>query len=54
MNSIPASALLAVLMPESIKPWRFSQFCENYRQFARRLKRSMRQVHRAGEKLFID
>ena len=37
-----------------VKPWRYSQFCENYRQFARRLKRSMRQVHRAGEKLFID
>ena len=35
-------------------PWRYSQFCENYRQFARRLKRSVRQVHRAGEKLFID
>ena len=37
-----------------VKPWRYSQFCENYRQFAKRLKRSMRQVHRAGEKLFID
>jgi transposase len=36
-----------------VKPWRYSQFCENYRQFAKRLKRSMRQVHRAGEKLFI-
>ena len=33
---------------------RYSQFCENYRQYARTLKRSMRQVHRAGEKLFID
>ena len=33
---------------------RYSQFCENYRQFARQLKRSMRQIHRAGEKLFID
>jgi transposase len=32
----------------------YSQFCENYRQFARQLKRSMRQIHRAGEKLFID
>lgn len=32
----------------------YSQFCENYRHFAKRLKRSMRQVHRAGEKLFID
>jgi len=37
-----------------LKPWRYSQFCENYRQFAKRLKRSMRQIHRAGEKLFID
>ncbi|MBC7917077.1 MAG: IS21 family transposase [Rhodoferax sp.] len=36
------------------RPWRYSQFCENYRQFAKRLKRSMRQNHRAGEKLFID
>lgn len=33
---------------------RYSQFCENYRQYAKRLKRSMRQIHRAGEKLFID
>ena len=37
-----------------VKPWRYSQFCEKYRQFAKRLKRSMRQIHRAGEKLFID
>ena len=34
--------------------YRYSQFCLHYRRFARRLKRSMRQVHRAGEKLFID
>ena len=32
----------------------YSQFCDNYRCFAKRLKRSMRQVHRGGEKLFID
>ena len=32
----------------------YSQFCENYRQFAKTLKRSMRQIHRAGEKMFID
>lgn len=37
-----------------VKAWSYSQFCENYRRFAKRLKRSMRQVHRAGEKLFID
>jgi transposase len=34
--------------------WQYTQFCEHYRQFAQRLKRSMRQLHRAGEKLFID
>jgi transposase len=32
----------------------YSQFCENYRRFTKQLKRSMRQIHRAGEKLFID
>src|SRR5690606_698371 len=31
----------------------YSQFCERYRQYAKTLKRSMRQVHRAGEKLFV-
>jgi transposase len=34
--------------------YRYSQFCEKYRLFAKTLKRSMRQIHRAGEKLFID
>ena len=31
-----------------------TQFCEIYRQWTRRLRPSMRQVHRAGEKTFID
>jgi transposase len=34
--------------------YRYTQFCEHYRTFAKRLKRSMRQIHRAGEKLFVD
>lgn len=34
--------------------YRYSQFCLHYHRFAASLKRSMRQVHRAGEKLFID
>ncbi len=33
---------------------RYSQFCHRYRQWRAQQKRSMRQVHRAGEKLFID
>lgn len=32
----------------------YSQFCETYRRFAKTLKCSMRQTHRAGEKMFID
>ena len=32
----------------------YSQFCARYRRWARTLKPSMRQVHRAGEKLFVD
>ena len=34
--------------------YRYTQFCEIYRQWARRLRPSIRQVHRAGEKTFID
>ena len=34
--------------------YRRTQYCEIYRQWARRLRPSMRQVHRAGEKTFID
>jgi len=34
--------------------YRYTQFCERYRQWRRKLKPSMRQVHRAGEKLFVD
>lgn len=34
--------------------YRYSQFCHHYRQWRGRQRRSMRQVHMAGEKLFID
>ena len=34
--------------------YRYTQFVEHYRRYASTLKRSMRQQHRAGEKLFID
>jgi hypothetical protein len=37
-----------------VQPWRYTQFCEYYRRFAKSLKRSMRQTHKAGERLFID
>lgn len=34
--------------------YKYSQYCQRYRDWALTLKRSMRQVHKAGEKLFID
>ncbi|HEX6622836.1 MAG TPA: IS21 family transposase [Pyrinomonadaceae bacterium] len=32
----------------------YTQFCVFYREWTRRLRLSMRQTHRAGEKLFVD
>jgi transposase len=32
----------------------YSQYCENYMQWKSKQKRSMRQLHKAGEKIFID
>jgi transposase len=34
--------------------YEYSQFCERYARWAKRLSVTMRQSHRAGEKLFID
>lgn len=39
---------------EGERTWAYTQFCEHYRRYAKTLKRSMRQQHRAGEKLFVD
>ena len=34
--------------------YRYTQFCEHYRRYARTLSPPMRHVHRAGEKGFVD
>jgi transposase len=34
--------------------YHYSQFCEVYRRWAKKHRLSMRQIHRAGEKLFVD
>jgi transposase len=39
---------------DETKPYQYSQFCELYGAWRARLKPSMRRVHRAGEKAFID
>jgi transposase len=36
------------------RAYRYAQFCTKYRAWLQRQKPSMRQLHRAGEKLFID
>jgi transposase len=36
------------------RTYRYTQFCQRYKDWAQTLKRSMRQQHRAGEKLFAD
>ena len=39
---------------EGRRPYSYSQFCDRYRSSRERVDVTMRQVHRAGEKLFID
>jgi transposase len=34
--------------------YRYSQFCEYYRRWCRKKRLSMRQIHRAGERMFVD
>jgi len=40
--------------PQAGTPYGYSQFCDLYADFRKRADLSMRQVHRAGEKVFID
>ena len=39
---------------DGTKPYQYSQFCELYGAWRSRLQPSMRMVHRAGEKAFVD
>src|SRR5690606_24172301 len=36
------------------KAYSYSQYCYHYQQWKSKLKTSMRQNHRAGERLFVD
>ena len=44
----------AVAGDGDVGPYGYSQFCDNYRVWRKRLPLVMRQEHRAGEKLFVD
>jgi transposase len=39
---------------DGVRPYQYSQFCDLYAVWRSRLAVSMRQVHRAGEKAFVD
>lgn len=39
---------------DGVQPYQYSQFCELYGAWRVRLKPSMRRVHRAGERVFVD
>jgi transposase len=39
---------------DGVKPYQYSQYCELYGAWRSRRKPSMRRVHRAGEKAFLD
>lgn len=41
-------------LEENPKGFRYSQFCELYKRWKKTLQVSMRQSHRAGEKMFVD
>jgi transposase len=40
--------------PDKLLPYQYSQFCDLYGAYRKKLAPSMRQVHRAGEKAFVD
>ena len=39
---------------DNVLAYKYTSFCVKYREWAMGLKRSMRQIHIAGEKLFVD
>jgi transposase len=39
---------------DGARPYQYSQFCDLYKTFRRKLSPSMRQTHRPGERAFID
>ena len=41
-------------LAENPKGYRYSQFCELYKRWKKKLQVSMRQPHQAGEKMFVD
>ncbi|MBT4668726.1 MAG: IS21 family transposase [Candidatus Ruthia sp.] len=55
----PKGMTLQLLWEEHVEQYpahsfSYSQYCRLYRQWLKKQRRSMRQIHKAGEKLFVD
>lgn len=44
----------ATAKKSDLRPYQYSQFCELYANYRSKVDPTMRQIHRAGEKVFID
>ena len=51
---VTLALLHAEYLEQAPEGYRYSQFCEIYRHWRKHQRLSMRQVHRAGEKTFVD
>jgi hypothetical protein len=53
-NRDPKELLHLEYLEKEPKGYRYTQFCEHYRAWLKKRGLTMRQEHRAGEKLFVD
>jgi transposase len=53
-KGVTLALLWAEYKAEAADGYQYSQFCELYRRWAKTVDVTMRQVHKAGEKLFVD
>jgi transposase len=54
LKSVTLQLLWKEYADQEEKPLSYSRYCHHYRVYKKSLKRSMRQTHKAGDKVFID
>src|SRR5258708_6947837 len=53
-KNVTLALLCQEYLEENKRGYQYSQFCEHYRRWTRKLSVVMRQAHKAGEKSFVD
>ena len=53
-KNVTLALLCQEYLEENPRGYQYSQFCEHYRRWSRKLSVVMRQAHKAGEKSFVD